>query len=183
MNLTSKSRYALKIMMDLAHHRELPLVRRAEIARRQGIPPDYLDQIMIRLRAGDLVESVRGRSGGYRLQRDANQITLWDIFGTVEDGIYPVECLETGHTCDFEPGCLTFPVWQEIFEAIKGPLSKINLLDVTQRNAQDARMCPIGGVRECNSGTSPAAKKAAAAKKSQAAIRAKDDAGAAKVSK
>jgi len=165
MNLTSKSRYALKIMMDLTHHRDLPLVRRAEIAKRQGIPPDYLDQIMIRLRAGNLVESVRGRNGGYRLHRQPDQVSLWDIFGTVEDGIYPVECLETGHTCDFEPGCMTFPVWREVFDAIKIPLSKMNLLEVTTRHAEETRMCPIGGVRECNSGTSPAAKLAAAAKK------------------
>ena len=164
MNITSKSRYALKIMMDLTYHRDQPLVRRAEIAKRQGIPPDYLDQIMIRLRAGDLVESVRGRNGGYRLNRSPAEITLWDVFGTVEDGIYPVECLETGHSCDFEPGCTTFPVWHQIFDAIRGPLSKMNLLDVTTQYADESRMCPIGGVRECNSGTAPTAKKLAAKK-------------------
>lgn len=73
--------------MDLAHYSHLPLVRRGEIAGRQGIPTDYLDQIMIRLRAGKLVESTRGRSGGYRLARPAKDITMWDLFSSVEESM------------------------------------------------------------------------------------------------
>ena len=154
MNLTSKSRYALKIMMDLAHHSHQPLVRRAEIAGRQGIPTDYLDQIMIRLRAGKLVESIRGRSGGYRLARPADQITMWDLFSTVEESMIPVECISSGHACDFEKSCVSKDAWTEIFGAIKSSMSTIKLSGLTDRWAQEHVVCPEGTARECRSGRS-----------------------------
>ena len=128
MNLTSKSRYALKIMMDLAHFGATqPLVRRGEIATRQGIPTDYLDQIMIKLRAGNLVESTRGRSGGYRLARAPEQITMWDLFSTVEESMIPVECISSGQPCDFEGSCSSKDAWNTIFGSIKSSLSGIKL--------------------------------------------------------
>lgn len=152
MNLTSKSRYALKIMMDLAHFSHQPLVRRSDIASRQGIPTDYLDQIMIRLRAGKLVESTRGRSGGYRLARPADQITMWDLFSSVEESIVPVECISKGHSCDFESSCVSKNAWVEIFNAIRGSLSKITLASLAGRWATEHTQCPAGGIRECRSG-------------------------------
>src|SRR5262245_45132728 len=105
-------------MMDLAHFKNEPLIRRQDIARRQGVPSDYLDQIMIRLRAGGLVESIRGRNGGYKLARDPAQISLWNIFYCVEDAIYPAECLSEDHHCGFESGCISKSVWGEVFAAI-----------------------------------------------------------------
>ena len=128
MNLTSKSRYALKIMMDLAHYGATqPLVRRGEIAARQGVPTDYLDQIMIKLRSGHLVESTRGRSGGYKLARHPGQITMWDLFSTVEESMVPVECITSGHECDFERSCSSKAAWTTIFGALKQSLSTITL--------------------------------------------------------
>lgn len=152
MNLTSKSRYALKIMMDLAHFSHQPLVRRSDIASRQGIPTDYLDQIMIRLRAGKLVESTRGRCGGYKLARPADQITMWDLFSSVEESIVPVECISKGHSCDFESSCVAKNAWVEIFGAIRSSLSKITLASLAGRWANEHTQCPQGGIRECRSG-------------------------------
>lgn len=152
MNLTSKSRYALKIMMDLAHFSHQPLVRRSDIASRQGIPTDYLDQIMIRLRAGKLVQSTRGRSGGYRLARPAEEITMWDLFSSVEESIVPVECISKGHSCDFEASCVSKNAWVEIFSAIRGSLSKITLASIAGSWATEHTHCPEGGMRECRSG-------------------------------
>jgi Rrf2 family protein len=127
-NLTSRSRYALKIMMDLAHYGATkPLVRRSEIASRQGIPTDYLDQIMVKLRSGNLVESTRGRSGGYRLARPANEITMWDLFSSVEESMIPVECISSGSPCDFESSCSSKDAWNTIFVSIKLSLSGISL--------------------------------------------------------
>ena len=155
MNITSKSRYALKIMMDLTHYRSLPHVKRVDIAKRQGIPPDYLDQIMVRLRSGKLVESIRGRGGGYRLARSPDTISLWDVFGTVEDSIYPVGCVGgSAHSCDFEAGCVAKSAWEDIFSAIKSPLEKIKLTSIADKWADKHRMCPIGGIRECRGGGS-----------------------------
>lgn len=154
MNLTSKSRYALKIMMDLTHHRSLPHVKRVDIAKRQGIPPDYLDQIMVRLRSGRLVESIRGRGGGYKLARSPESINLWDVFGAVEDSIYPVECIGDSHSCGFEAACVAKSAWEEIFSAIKTPLQKMTLIDIATKWNDEQRMCPIGGIRECRAGGS-----------------------------
>jgi len=138
MNLTSKSRYALKIMMDLAHFGATqPLVRRGEIAGRQGIPTDYLDQIMIRLRAGNLVESTRGRSGGYRLARPADQITMWDLFSSVEESMIPVECITAGHACDFEGSCSSQKAWGTIFGAIQSGFGGITLGQLARDWAQE----------------------------------------------
>ena len=154
MNFTSRSRYALKIMMDLAFYRGEPLIRRSEIAGRQGVPADYLDQIMIRLRAGGLVDSIRGRNGGYRLARDPDEISLWQIFRCVEDAIYPVECLSDHSECDSEDGCVSKSVWTDIFSAIQLPLEKMSLAEIADRWNDERLMCPIGGVRECRPGKS-----------------------------
>lgn len=160
MNITSKSRYALKIMMDLAHYAGPQpgqahdmaagsIVRRSDIARRQGIPTEYLDQIMMRLRGANLVQSVRGRSGGYRLGKTADGITLWDVFRSVEDNIYPAGCVAHGDGCDFSMSCTTQGAWNEIFNSLRAPLQAITLAEATNRWADEHRMCPAGGIREC----------------------------------
>lgn len=139
MNLTSKSRYALKIMMDLAHYGATQaLVRRGEIATRQGIPTDYLDQIMIKLRAGNLVESTRGRTGGYRLSRSAEEISMWDLFSAVEESMIPVECISSGHVCDFERSCSSKEGWGTIFGALKTSLGEISLARLAKQWAAES---------------------------------------------
>lgn len=155
MNLTSRSRYALKIMMDLTHHSHLPLVRRQEIVRRQGIPAKYLDQIMVMLRRGGLVDSIRGRSGGYRLGKPITDITVWEIFRTVEEGIYPVECVDEVHGCNFQPSCVANEPWQLIFSSMKSALDKITLAHFKVAKMDDRKMCPVGGIRECRPGREP----------------------------
>lgn len=152
MNLTSKSRYALKIMMDLAHFSYQPLVRRNDIANRQGIPTDYLDQIMIRLRAGNLVQSTRGRSGGYKLARPAKEITMWDLFSSVEESMIPVECISKGHACDFGGSCVSKNAWVDIFGAIKQSLSQISLDTLAKQWANELENAHASGVTECKGG-------------------------------
>jgi len=152
LNLTSKSRYALKIMMDMAHYYNEPLIRRADIAHRQGIPTDYLDQIMMRLRAKNIVQSIRGRSGGYRLARSPEVISLWEVFAAVEDTLYPTDCLSTGHACDFEVSCVSKDAWSEIFTAVRTPLENMKIGTLAKKWATEHRMCPMGGVRECKHG-------------------------------
>lgn len=160
MNLTSKSRYALKIMMDLAHFgASQALVRRSEIAARQGIPTDYLDQIMIKLRAGRLVESTRGRTGGYRLARSPEKITMWDLFTSVEDSMIPVECLASGEACDFETSCSSRESWKKIFVALKSSLGEITLAQLCsdwEKERQETGVMPATvptlTVRECRGG-------------------------------
>ena len=132
MNITSKSRYALKIMLDLAQQ-EGPLVHRSEIAARQGIPLDYMDHILSRLRDHGLIGSTRGRSGGYRLAVPADRISVHEIFSAVEDAFQPVRCLEGGVHCGAEHVCGSKDAWGRISGAIHTALSGIILTDLVQQ--------------------------------------------------
>jgi Rrf2 family protein len=154
-NLTSRSRYALKIMLDLAHRQDEPLVRRQDIVKRQGIPSKYLDQILVRLRREGLVASVRGRTGGYRIGRDMQSISVWEIFRAVEDGIYPVACVDEHHACEFKEACVAAEPWQVIFETMRTTLSQMSLATFEQQFAREDKMCPMGGLRECRPGREP----------------------------
>ncbi len=154
-NLTSRSRYALKIMLDLAHCPNDELVRRQDIVKRQGIPSKYLDQILVRLRREGLVESVRGRTGGYRVGRNPHDISVWEVFRAVEDGIYPVACVDEHQACSFVDACVANEPWQEIFSTLRRSLEGMNLAALEERFAKQNKMCPLGGVRECRPGREP----------------------------
>lgn len=149
MNLTSRSRYALKIMMDFGTVPQGQLVRRQDIVRRQGIPSKYLDQLMTLLRRNGLIESIRGREGGYYLTRPAAEVSVWDIFLAVEVGLYPVICLDHEQSCAYEASCVTSDPWKVIFDTVQKPLSQLSLFDLCYRFADEKKMCPIGGIREC----------------------------------
>ena len=130
MNITSKSRYALKILMDLAEATEA-LTHRSDIAARQGIPLDYMDQILGRLRERGLIESTRGRSGGYKLARPAEDVSVLEIFTAVEDAFEPVQCLDGGTGCLAQHVCSSKDAWGVISSAIRQTLSGIILADIT----------------------------------------------------
>lgn len=155
MNLTSKSRYGIKVMIDLARHNDRELVKRHDIALRQGIPAKYLDQILVRLRKSGLVDSIRGRCGGYKIGRDAQSISLWDVFYAVEDGLYPVECVDENQSCNHASSCVASEPWKLIFEGLKASLEGTSLWQLEQEFARDEKMCPMAGVRECRPGRVP----------------------------
>jgi Rrf2 family protein len=145
MNITSKSRYALKIMMDLAEAGDA-LVHRSDISMRQGIPLEYMDQILSRLREGGLIESTRGRSGGYRLSRPASEVSTLEIFMAVEDAFEPVQCLDGGKGCLAEHVCSSKDAWGTISSAIRHALSGIILSEiVTHRQPMPFEV----GLQEC----------------------------------
>lgn len=153
MNMTSRSRYAIKIMMDLAFHKDLPHVARKDIVQRQGVSTDYLDQIMIRLRRGGLVESVRGRGGGYRLARSADVISAWNIFHSVEDSLFPVECVDDTHSCAFESACISHSAWEQIFGGVRRHLEGTTLASLVAGRTAVHHMDLAAGPRNCNGGT------------------------------
>ena len=155
MNLTSKSRYAIKILMDLAMHAEEPQVQRHDIATRQGIPTNYLDQIMLRLRKSKLVESVRGRSGGYRLSKATGNISVWDIFSSVEESILPVKCIQGAVGCDFEENCTSKEAWEDIYEAFKKPLTELTLEQIMRKSVRTNLGATNQGLCECKPGKLP----------------------------
>lgn len=117
MPLTTKARYAARIMVCLARQDSPIPATKYEIGKAEAISPNYVEQIMIRLRAASLVRSHRGRKGGFSLTRDPGQITLAEVLRAVEGPVCLVPCLYD--TCDREATCPTRPVWKKTAEAVE----------------------------------------------------------------
>ena len=131
MELNTKGRYAVMAMADLAKQGATAATPLPAIAERQNISVAYLEQIFIRLRRAGLVESARGRSGGYRLCRPATEIVISDIMTAVEEDTRMTRCHgEDGTTCLPGSRCLTHELWQALGAQIAGFLSGVTLQDV-----------------------------------------------------
>jgi Rrf2 family protein len=126
--LSTRGRYGLKAMIDLAMHAGGGPVPLKSVAERQGISEHYLEQLMASLRKAGLVASVRGAQGGYGLGREAEQITAGDIIRALEGPIAPVECVEEGAApCDRVEQCVTYTVWRKLRDAMVGALDSMTL--------------------------------------------------------
>ena len=131
MNVTSKGRYALRVMLDLAQHREDGFVSLKTVADRQGISMKYLEMIVGCLKKAELLESSRGKEGGYRLNRENADYSVGEILRSIEDNLAPVSCIKDGSvTCDQAAGCLTVPMWKELDEITNEYLDSVNLADL-----------------------------------------------------
>ena len=123
MRLTTKGRYAVTAMLDLALRSDKGPVSLAEISGRQGISLSYLEQLFAKLRSNDLVSSVRGPGGGYRLSRDATQISVAQIIDAVNESVDATSCGGEGD-CHQGEKCLTHDLWTSlnthIFDYLKG---------------------------------------------------------------
>ena len=115
-------------MLDLAQHCEQGPVALREISERQNITPKYMESIMSLLLRDQLVQSMRGKAGGYRLTKSANKYNLYEILSSAEGGLAPVHCLSLDENdCPLRPSCLTIPVWEGLHKAIEDYLSAISL--------------------------------------------------------
>ena len=132
MRLTTKGRYAVTAMLDLAlHHGEGPITL-ADIAQRQGISLSYLEQLFSRLRKRSLVSSVRGPGGGYTLGRDAGNIFVAQVISAVDENVDTTRC-GGAHNCQDNQQCLTHDLWQDLSNRIYEYLNRISLLDLMNR--------------------------------------------------
>ena len=109
MMISSKGRYALRVMIDLAEHAEEGYIPLQTIAARQGISEKYLESILAVLSKAKLLDAVRGKGGGYRLARPAASYTAFEILSLTEGTLAPVTCLETGQQCENAKNCRTLP--------------------------------------------------------------------------
>ena len=135
MRLTTKGRYAVTAMLDLAFHDSSGPITLAEIAQRQGISLSYLEQLFSRLRKQGLVKSVRGPGGGYVLARDVAQIHVAEVISAVDEGVDTTRC-GGAHNCQDNERCLTHDLWRDLSERIFDYLSQISLYDLmSQRGA------------------------------------------------
>jgi len=130
--LTTKGRYAVTAMLDLAMHQGKGPITLADIAQRQGISLSYLEQLFSRLRKQSLVSSVRGPGGGYTLGRDAGSIFVAEVISAVDENVDTTRCAGA-HNCQDNQQCLTHDLWQDLSARIYDYLNQISLEDLMQR--------------------------------------------------
>ena len=131
MNVTSKGRYALRVMIDLAQHPDEGYVSLKTVAERQGISMKYLEMIVSSLKKAELVESTRGKEGGYRLSRSPADYSVGEILRCLEDNLAPVSCIRDGEIqCDKAAACVTLPMWKELDELTNSYLDGVSLQDL-----------------------------------------------------
>lgn len=137
MRLTTKGRYAVTAMLDLALHGDHGPVSLADISERQGISLSYLEQLFSKLRRGDLVCSVRGPGGGYQLSREGGAIFVAEVIDAVNESVDATRCKGAG-ICQQGATCLTHHLWQDLSDQIHSFLGGISLADlVAQREVQN----------------------------------------------
>lgn len=136
MKISTKGRYALRMMIDLAQNQGDGYVSLKDIANRQEISKKYLEQIVAILNKPDILRTNRGYQGGYRLAKNANEYTVGDILRLTEGGIAPVSCLENSPIiCDRADDCVTLPVWKGLYKVISEYVDSITLQDIVDKNA------------------------------------------------
>ncbi len=132
MRLTTKGRYAVTAMLDLAIHYQDGPITLADISQRQGISLSYLEQLFSRLRKKGLVVSTRGPGGGYRLSRDAKEIAVAEVITAIDEKVDATRCGGLSNCQDDRP-CLTHELWADLSEQIYDFLNGINLADLVER--------------------------------------------------
>ena len=126
MRLTTKGRYAVTAMLDLALHYKDGPITLADISQRQGISLSYLEQLFSRLRKQELVDSTRGPGGGYRLSRDAYDIAVADVITAVDEKVETTRCGGLSN-CQDDQQCLTHELWTDLSQQIHSFLMGISL--------------------------------------------------------
>lgn len=133
MKISTKGRYALRLMLDLAMNNTGAPVRIKDIAARQEISDKYLEQIISTLNKAGYVKSIRGPQGGYRLTREPEKYTVGMILRLTEGSLAPVPCLDDEiNSCDRQDTCVTLRLWQMLNTAIADIVDKVTLADLME---------------------------------------------------
>ncbi len=131
MIVSTKGRYALRVMIDLAEKNNQERVPLKEIAERQGISQKYIEAIMTILSKHGFVDAVHGKGGGYRLNKKPEDYRVGDILRLTEGSLSPVACLEAGaEECPRKAECRTLPMWTKLDELVEGYLDSVRLSDL-----------------------------------------------------
>ena len=133
MKISTKGRYALRIMIDLARHDEGSYIRLKDIAERQNITLKYMEQIMPLLTKAGYVRSYRGNNGGYMLARKPEEYTVGDILRTTEGSMAPIACIEDRpNRCPRCEECTTLPFWKGLWKVINEYTDRYTLADLME---------------------------------------------------
>lgn len=151
MRLTTKGRFAVTAMLDLAMHEDGKPVTLAGISERQAISLSYLEQLFSRLRRNGLVKSVRGPGGGYRLAKASNEVSVSQIISAVDELIDATQC-GGQENCRDERRCMTHDLWSSLNDKILDYLSGVSLADLVASQSDGKKV--VFASRECNKDTS-----------------------------
>lgn len=131
MMISTKGRYALRVIIDIAEQNNAEYIPLKEIAKRQNISQKYLEGIMTMLSKNNFIEALHGKGGGYRLNRHPSEYRVGDILRLTEGTLAPVSCLEEGaKPCDYTSKCRTLPVWTKLNTLINEYLDSVSVADL-----------------------------------------------------
>ena len=144
MKISTKGRYALRLMIDLGHHAEEDFVNLRDISQRQEISVKYLEQIINLLNKGGLLLSLRGPNGGYKLAKLPSEYTVGEILRVSEGTLAPVTCLEKEpNPCDRASDCATLELWKGLHQVMNDYLDQVTLQDLIDRDLVSVKKCCI----------------------------------------
>lgn len=137
--ISTKGRYALRVMLDLSEQPKDEAIKLKDIAERQGISVKYLEQIIAVLNKAGLVRSIRGPQGGYMLNRNPEDYTVGMILRLTEGDLAPVSCVSYNNNavCSKESACATKTVWHKMYKAINDVIDNITLADLKNENVKE----------------------------------------------
>ena len=140
MMISTRGRYCLRVMIDLAEHQGEGYIRMKEVAQRQGISLKYLEKILPVLAKNNIVDGIQGKGGGYRLTRNPEEYTLSEILRLTEGSLAPVACLECGAApCARAAECRTLPIWTELDRRIKEYLDSVTIADLLKSGKNNCK--------------------------------------------
>lgn len=138
LKLSTKCRYGARAILEIAKNYEKHPTKRKDIARTQEISESYLENILLALKSNELIDTVRGAQGGYKLSRLPSTITLFQIVEALEGSLDLVDCLADGVSCDRIDECAMRVVWSNLKKAMEETLSRVTLQDLLDKNKSEA---------------------------------------------
>lgn len=139
MKISTKGRYAIRMMLDTAENQSEGFVPLKDIAQRQNVSKKYLEQIALQLGQAGVLRATRGHQGGYMLVKPLSEYTVGDILRITEGSLVPVACMDQELNCCERRGeCLTLPVWQGLHQVITNYVDGITLQDIVDGRVGDA---------------------------------------------
>lgn len=140
MKLSTKGRYATRVLLDLALHQGEEPVPLRDIARRQQLSLRYLEHLVAPLIAGGMIRSTRGPKGGVSLVRPPEEVGLDEVIQLLEGSLAPVECVDNPEVCSRSDYCATRDTWSEMKKALEGVLRSTTLLNLAERQEKKERI-------------------------------------------
>lgn len=138
MMISTRGRYALRILIDLAEHADIRYIPMKDVAERQGISLKYLERILPVLSKNGIIEGLQGKGGGYRLVKPPEECKIGDILRLTEGDLAPVACLEHGaKSCERVAECRTYPMWVEFYQMINDFFDNKTLADIIRTDMSD----------------------------------------------